>query len=127
MGSPGPQTLAHSVVLVVDDEDMVREYMARVLANAGHQVVVAHDGLEAWAIAETYGEGLQLVVTDVRMPGLTGTELAAHLKERWPSLPVLFVTGGAPSGDPTATPVLRKPFTGDALTAQVRALLATRH
>lgn len=99
--------------------------MARVLRDAGYHVLVAHDGLAAWGVVESRGGGaLHLVVTDVNMPGLTGTQLAARIKRRWPGLPVLYVTGQDLPPDAPDAPRLHKPFTPDVLAAQARALIA---
>jgi CheY-like chemotaxis protein len=127
MGSAAPQGGSCAVVLVVDDEEYVCEYMARILREAGYQVRVAHDGLQALGIVESYGGALDLVVTDVTMPRVTGTELAARIKQRWPGLPILYVTGRHLPEDAPAAPFLQKPFTPDALTSQARALLAASH
>lgn len=70
------------------------------------------------------GGALHLVVTDVNMPGLTGTQLAARIKRRWPGLPVLYVTGQDLPPDAPDAPRLHKPFTPDVLAAQARALIA---
>ena len=124
MGDCAPQTASRPVVLVVDDDEQMRGYMARVLSDAGHHVLVAHDGLEALAIIESCGGALHLVVTDVNMPRVSGTELAARIKQRWPGLPVLYVTGRELPQDAPVAPRLHKPFLPDVLTARARALLA---
>ena len=124
MGSPGAPTDPGPLVLVADDDEQVCEYMARVLRDAGYHVLVAHDGLAAWGIVESRAGALHLVVTDVNMPGLTGTELAARIKQRWPRLPVLYVTGREVPRDAPHAPHLHKPFTPEVLTAQARALIA---
>jgi CheY-like chemotaxis protein len=114
-------------VLVVDDQNQVRTLMARVLSEAGHVVMEAEDGLEALDIIESYAGALHLVVTDVTMPRVSGTELAAQIKQRWPRIPILYVSGRElPQGAPDA-PRLNKPFLPDELTTQVRALLAEPH
>ena len=105
MGALAPQAPARLVVLVVDDEDLVRGYMARVLSEAGHHVIVAHDGLEALRVIESCAGALNLVVTDVNMPRVSGTELAAGIRLRWPALPVLYVSGRElPDDAPDAPP-----------------------
>jgi CheY-like chemotaxis protein len=124
MGSLAGSDPERALVLVVDDEDLVREFTARILRESGHTVLVAHDGLEALGLVERYDGAVQLVVTDVTMPRLTGTELATRIKQRWPGLPVLYVSGGAVNLDDTATPLLKKPFSPDALRDRANALLA---
>jgi CheY-like chemotaxis protein len=124
MDSPGVPPQPGPLVLVVDDDERVCEYMARVLRDDGYHVLVAHDGLAAWGVVESRAGALHLVVTDVTMPGLTGTQLAARLKQRWPRLPVLYVTGRELPTDAPVAPHLRKPFEPEVLAAQARALIA---
>jgi two-component system, cell cycle sensor histidine kinase and response regulator CckA len=110
-------------VLVVDDDMMVRALAARVLALEGYCVLTASDGEEALRIARASVGQLSVVVTDIRMPEMDGTELAAHLARLTPAPPVLFVSGFALPKDDLPGPVLPKPFTIEALTGQVRAIL----
>jgi CheY-like chemotaxis protein len=124
MESPGAPAVAGPLVLVVDDDELVCEYMARALRNDGHHVLVAHDVLAAWEVVESRAGALHLVVTDVNMPGLSGIELVARIKQRWPRLPVLYVTGRELPPDAPDAPRLRKPFTPAVLAAQARALMA---
>jgi CheY-like chemotaxis protein len=109
-------------VLVVDDEEGVR-LMRRILEPAGYQVWEAADGLQAVGFL-TLG-GVDAVVTDIRMPGIDGWELAAHVAKMRPPLPILFLSGyDADIGNRTLPgPVLAKPFTPEALLASVRNLL----
>jgi CheY-like chemotaxis protein len=116
-------------VLIVDDDDAVREVMRREL-SASHDVHVARSGDEALRVADALGERLSVMVTDIMMPGMRGTDLAARLADRWPSVRVLFVTG-FPGDRATAgvleapgTALLTKPFTGTQLRQAVADLLA---
>jgi two-component system cell cycle sensor histidine kinase/response regulator CckA len=80
-------------VLIVDDEEPVRQFVDRVLRDAGHTTMLAADGPSALeAAAKTTPD---LVVTDVNMPGMTGDELARQLRLREPALKVLYLTGYA--------------------------------
>jgi len=83
---------APASVLVVDDEETVRRFVARVLQEAGCDVVTAADGPEAIAIAEGAGT-IDLLVTDLMMPQMNGDELARRLRKRDGDLPVLYLTG----------------------------------
>ena len=74
-----PVALPGPTVLVVDDEPAVCEYTARVLAGDGYQVITAGDGIGALQALESYPSTVQLVGTDVAMPNMSGTELAAEL------------------------------------------------
>ena len=110
-------------ILVAEDEEVVRRYIARFLAQTVHAVLLAAEGLEAWALMETGGrEGVGLVVSDVSMPNMGGTELAARLAMRWPTLPVLLVSALDRPRECRA-PFLPKPFTPDQLLAAAREML----
>jgi CheY-like chemotaxis protein len=126
MGTPAPQRLVERVALVVDDEEMVCRYTARVLMDAGLRVLEAHDGEEALALLERLGAvAVGLVVSDVAMPRMGGLELATVIGHRWPAIPVLLVSGqGGPSSDYPGA-FLGKPFTPDALIASVERLLGS--
>ena len=79
-------------VLVVDDEEGIRRYAARVLGDAGYAITVAADGPEALRIADEQGM-FDLFVVDINMPGMRGDELARQLRQREPNVKVLFFTG----------------------------------
>jgi|SRR4051812_21177803 two-component system cell cycle sensor histidine kinase/response regulator CckA len=79
-------------VLVVDDEQSVRKFVERVLAEAGYTAVTAPDGPEAIEKAATL-QPFDLLVTDLMMPQMTGDELARRLRVSHPSLKVLYLTG----------------------------------
>ncbi len=82
-------------LLVVDDDPGLRLVLARALARLGYEVVVAHNG--AQALTELRNElGIVAVVSDITMPEKTGIELATHILQQHPGLPVLFVTSSAP-------------------------------
>ena len=83
---------APRTVLVVDDEEGIRKYVDRVLQGAGYTTVVAPDGPEALRLAAGI-PSLDLIVTDVMMPEMSGCELARRLRMKNPDLKVLYVTG----------------------------------
>jgi PAS domain S-box-containing protein len=122
---PGPRT-----VLLVEDEDGVRDLTHRVLARQGYVVYVARDGVEALALFEMHRQEIDVLVTDVVMPRLGGSELVIKVRAERPELPVLFMSGyarnaairGAP-GD-RRTRFLQKPFTVPAFQQAVAELLA---
>jgi CheY-like chemotaxis protein len=115
-------------ILLAEDDDDVRELTARMLRDAGYTVVQARDGTEA-ARALARRADIDMLVTDVIMPGLDGPQLAERLAERDARLPVLF-TSAYTRGlithqgllDP-AVAYLEKPFTTASLTQKVRAAL----
>jgi CheY-like chemotaxis protein len=79
-------------VLVVDDEEPVRKFVDRVLRDAGYQTATASDGPEALARAEELG-ALDILVTDMMMPKMSGDELAQRMRELRPAVKVLYLTG----------------------------------
>jgi CheY-like chemotaxis protein len=109
-------------VLVVDDEEPLRRYMGRVMADEGYRVLVAGNGLEALTLLETCAPGIHLVITDVSMPMMSGPEMAARIATQPQPPPVLFVSGGQGHAD-LPGPLLKKPFLPDDLSTLVRWLL----
>jgi len=114
---------ARPVVLVVDDEPVALAVLQRTLEPHYH-VLTASDGLEALDIIGAWGQSIRVVVTDVRMPGLSGPALAAHLARLNRSPAVLFVSGFADPDVPGE--VLGKPFQSDALLSAVSRLLESQ-
>ena len=79
-------------VLVVDDEELVRKFVERVLREAGYQTATASNGPEAIEVAAKL-EAFDILVTDVMMPQMTGDELARRVRVSTPSVKVLYLTG----------------------------------
>jgi two-component system cell cycle sensor histidine kinase/response regulator CckA len=113
-------------LLVVEDDPLVRLTIQACLAPLGYRLVLANDGTEALGVDPA---SIDLLVTDVVMPGLSGGSLAARMREACPELAVLFVSGyeagllfpdGIPAGQ---SAFLQKPFTTEALARAVRSLL----
>lgn len=80
-------------VLVAEDEPAIRRLLVTVLEQRGFEVVAATSGDEALVLADRHEGGVDLLVTDIVMPGLSGTELAARLRSAHPNLDVLFISG----------------------------------
>lgn len=116
-----------ATILVVDDEEAIRRMMQRMLGNSGYTVLHASSALEALSVCEEKGAALQLVVTDVTMPGMSGFDLAQQISERWPAIRVLFISGCANDLSVRRQlyerPMLAKPFTRDELANKVREVL----
>jgi signal transduction histidine kinase/CheY-like chemotaxis protein len=121
-------------VLVIDDEPDVRATLVDMLEAQGHTVVQAPGGREGLGLMET-GPPVDLVLTDLGMPGMTGWDVARQIRERWPVVPVGLMTGW---GEQQLTPVERsrvsfvitKPFDLDALSlalAEIRPRLQSGH
>ena len=107
-------------VLVVDDEEPLRRYLARVMTDEGYHVLIAESGLEALAVLEHSTTRVDLVITDVLMPGMTGPELAVRLAAQPSPPPILFVSG---SHTDVPGPLVRKPFLPDDLSLTARWVL----
>lgn len=113
-------------VLVVDDEPVVRAYVARALTLAGFDVAVAAGGREALQLVAEGRVRPAVVVTDIEMPGMTGIELAARLLALRPALRIVMMTGDearaqAARGHPSIVDVvLLKPMRTDALVRAVQ-------
>jgi two-component system cell cycle sensor histidine kinase/response regulator CckA len=80
-------------ILVVDDNASVRALVRRILEAEGHRVLEAASGAEALDIAERHGGGIDLLLTDVKMPGMGGVELVEKVVESRPSLRALYISG----------------------------------
>jgi CheY-like chemotaxis protein len=97
-------------ILLVDDEDLVRFATGEMLSELGHRVVDVGSGAEALTQLAN-GLDVDVVVTDYKMPRMDGAELARQIRERWPSLPVLIITGYTGISDESLDlPRLAKPF-----------------
>ena len=82
-----------SVVLVVDDDDLVRMNAAEMLEDAGLTVLVAHDADEAWSILEKHDD-IDALFTDIDMPGsMSGFTLAGKVAEHWPTIRLVLTSG----------------------------------
>lgn len=79
-------------ILLIDDEPQVRSALRRVLERSGHSVLEARDGGEGLRIAS--GNPVDLVITDIIMPGMDGIELIIEFSERHPGVPVIAMSGG---------------------------------
>ena len=116
-------------VLFVEDEVALRDLMHRVLAKGGYTVLAAGDGLEALALVEGHSGRIDLVVTDVVMPRMSGPELATRLRKRDPGIRLLYVSGYTADQLRSQTDLgedatlLAKPFTSDGLLLKVREVL----
>ena len=117
-----------ALVLLVDDDDVVRRTAAHSLQRLGYQVVQADDGAAALEILQRGEYAVDLVLSDVRMPRLTGPELAHIVSHRWPNLPVLLTSGHARTGDfaerGRVLQVLPKPYSRAQLADAVAAVLS---
>ncbi|GAA4974988.1 hypothetical protein GCM10025331_81760 [Actinoplanes utahensis] len=119
-------------ILVVEDEELVRDIVCRLLRKAGYQVFAAPHPAEALRMCRDDALGFDVLLTDVIMPGMSGTQLAAELRHDRPGLPVLFMSGytsgPAPGGQelPADAPLIRKPFEAQTLLNELHRLITSR-
>jgi len=119
------------LVLLVEDEDRVRGVMRRILGSRGYRVWEAADGAEALALCSSQPEPIDLLLTDVVMPGLDGRELARRVAASRPGIPTIYMSGHADalpgrSELPAGEIFLRKPIPTDRLLRAVRRALDGR-
>ncbi len=119
----------HETVLLVEDEESVRGLLAYMLQSRGYRVLQAASGAEALPVFETHAAEIDLVLTDIVMPGMSGVELAARLRGMRAETPIVFMSGY--SGDvltrtgplPEGMSFLPKPLRPDVLAAKLREAL----
>jgi len=109
-------------ILVVDDNASVRRVVTKALERAGYRVLAASRPSEALALTEDAADPVELLLVDLVMPEMSGTELAARLRARRGALPVLYVSGRRAAAGP-GTDVLEKPFRPAHLVERVRGIL----
>jgi PAS domain S-box-containing protein len=121
-GAHGPET-----ILLVEDEDVVRAPLRRILEDAGYHVLCASNGLEALDTASAHAAHIDLLITDLIMPEMGGRELVERLTSERRDLKVLFMSGyaGGARGEVEvgAFPYLQKPFSTTAIRSKVREVL----
>ena len=115
------------VILVADDEPLIRNLVTLLMQREGHFVLSAADGQEGLELSRKYAGLIDLLITDVNMPRMNGTDLRGHLMEERPGIKVLVMSGADMReiiGQNANLPFLPKPFDGQTLKAKVRAILA---
>jgi CheY-like chemotaxis protein len=100
-------------ILTVEDEFLISEYLRGILESSGHRVIAAFDADEAIDVLERLGD-IELVITDINMPGsMDGLRLAAAIRDRWPPIHLIVVTGFVPprtSHLPSGSLFIPKPY-----------------
>ena len=118
--------MAH--ILLAEDDESLRKFLAAALVKAGHAVTDFGDGSDAWECLQ--GFTFDLLLTDIVMPGMDGIELAKRAAERNAALKIMFITGFAAvalhpaSGAPKQAKVLSKPFHLREIVAEVDRMIA---
>jgi CheY-like chemotaxis protein len=127
VSAPAPH--GTETVLVVEDDTPVRDFVTRVLSAKGYRVLSACEGVEALRLCGDCADPVDLLVTDVVMPGMGGRELASRVEAAKPGVRVLFVSGYTENAIShhgileAGLEFLQKPFTTDALLRKVREVL----
>jgi two-component system, cell cycle sensor histidine kinase and response regulator CckA len=121
-----PLTPDVRTLLVAEDDEPLRHLMSQVLRRDGYQVLVASDGCDAVTVAADWSGTIDAMISDIDMPGMNGSDVAATLLVGRPTMRVLFVSGGTEGSATTALPpsLLAKPFKPSQLLARVRQLLS---
>jgi hypothetical protein len=118
-----------ATILLVEDDDEVRRLMKQILTDSGHAVLEAAGVDEAIGVAEEHGGGIDLLVSDIVMPGFNGIELATRLAAKRPKMSVLYVSGYSDQevvlrGQQPSVNYLQKPFAPSELVSRVAQVLA---
>lgn len=117
-----------SRILLVDDNHVVRDMLVDLVGSLGYRADAAGSGAEALALFDR-GQ-YDIVLTDLVMPGMSGWEVLAAVRQRDPRMPIIILTGTPAIGDPRAAQpavaVLRKPIDVTALDATIKRMLAQR-
>jgi len=120
MTAPDPEK---TTILLVDDEQSVRSIVMKILQRAKYKVLEAENGEAAIRISDSHPDKIDLLISDMYMPGLRGPEVAQALAPKRPGLRVLFMSGYAEkdsrAGVPFGANFLNKPFSGKELAAKV--------
>ena len=117
------------MILLVDDDEIVRKFVLHVLQASGYAVIEASNGPEALRIANEHTGPINLLLTDIKMPKMNGRELAERLMPLRPGVKVLYISGHTDSATVNEMALqrganfLQKPFTPDRLTTKVRKVL----
>ena len=126
MGSPSP----HEIIVIVDDEDFIRDLFGQTLRTLGYTVLEATNGENALQVMQDYHAPVHLVISDISMPEMDGLEFIGLLRSAYPEMPALLVSGQGPQymmdnrdRVPEGVHFLAKPLTMGQLASKVRHIL----
>ena len=116
------------IALLVDDDQQVRGYVSAVLRHGGFEVVEAADGTDAVAMVQRVHSTVDVLVTDIEMPRMTGIELVRAVKNEYPGIPVVYISGRSLPEElhnpRTRVVFVQKPFGPRAILSAVRTVIA---
>jgi CheY-like chemotaxis protein len=112
-----------AVILVVDDDEMIRGLVSTVLKSAGHQIVTAANGAEGVAVYRSFTSQIDLVITDISMPVMDGVQEILRIRMTNPNARIICMTGDSADRCPEGVVLLNKPFSVEKLSLYVDELL----
>ena len=113
-----------SMILVVDDDDSVRNLLVKIVSLSGHDALPARNGVEAVALFRSRPDLIDLVITDLKMPVMDGREAIRRIREMKPGATIICVSGYSDQECPQGTMFLTKPFTLEQVRTRVGQALA---
>ena len=121
---PAEPCRGSETILLVEDQESLRVLMRSFLEQEGYSVLEAETGLEALSLVDAHPEPIHLLVTDLVMPGIRGTEVAARLLDRRPNMQVIYISGYSEEEiNDSAGTFIQKPFRLQELGAKIRSML----
>ncbi len=111
------------IALIVDDEWSVRMYVKAVLESYGFRTLEAEDGVQALEIIRDLGTGVDLLVSDIKMPKMDGITLACSVRSDYPEVPIILISGYPSEFSDVAFELISKPFRVEALLSTVRNVM----
>ena len=127
---PDREAMSHKISLVVDDEPSVRNFIRAVLRSDGFQTIEAENGVQALELMRKLGTGVDLLVSDIKMPKMDGITLACSVRAEFPAIPLILVSGHAEieqveHPDPDFE-FVQKPFLPATLLSRVKKLMSPK-